>query len=199
MTCTVHTRHHERAHNPIQEAQRTVWNARSVAMQREFAPVILNCENWSARRTIAGWMSPLAALTGFCSPKCEKILSPPPPPTPAATTVSLVVDPAARVSLVARAGIAGEARGAFSVGLVRLRGDGAGPEEEGAAFAAAFPPDPLASPGAALAASFAALCFSWSSLRSALVISFCFGFESGLGPLGGCTGRDGVGIAVGCS
>ena len=55
---------------------RTVLKAVKVAIHRAFAPVILNAENWSASRAIAGWMSPLAALTGFGKPKCEKIRRP---------------------------------------------------------------------------------------------------------------------------
>ena len=52
---------------------RTILKAVNVAIHRAFAPVILNAENWSASRAIAGWMSPLAALTDFGEPKCEKI------------------------------------------------------------------------------------------------------------------------------
>ena len=51
----------------------TVLNAVRVAIHRALAPEILNVENWRASRSIAGWMSPFAALTGFGSPKCENM------------------------------------------------------------------------------------------------------------------------------
>ena len=37
---------------------------------------ILNEENWSAVRTMTGWMSPFALLTGLGKPKWEKMSSP---------------------------------------------------------------------------------------------------------------------------
>lgn len=52
---------------------RTVLKAVNVAIHRALAPDILNVENWRASRRIAGWMSPLAALTGLGNPKCENI------------------------------------------------------------------------------------------------------------------------------
>ena len=89
----------------------------------------------------------------------------------------------------------GEARAALSAGLGPLRDEDPDAEPCGANFGVPFAFEPLASPDA-FAASFAALCFSCSSLRSALVISFCFGFASTLGPLGGCTCKLGVGMVA---
>lgn len=92
--------------------RRTVLNAVSVAIHRAFAPVILNSENWSARRRMAGWMSPLTALTVFGLPKCENMRSPR-SLAPAASYVLIVARPVS----FAFPGVAGAARGVVSVAL----------------------------------------------------------------------------------
>lgn len=115
--------------------ERTVLKAVNVAIHLAFAPVILKSENWSARRRMAGWMSPLTVLTGFGRPKCEKMRR----PRELSGGKSVAVAPAPFVSfgplLDARVGV----RGVGSTALFCFLAGGA--DEDPAcppAFAAAF-------------------------------------------------------------
>lgn len=134
-------------------------------MQRAFAPVILNSENWRASRRMAGWMSPFTTLTGLGRPKCENIRRPRALAGGATLTESPRALPLGGILLVAAVGV----KGSFALlGLL-------GADDEAGARAGGFDPcfggAPLSGPPA-LAAAFAARCFSWSSLRSALVMLF---------------------------
>ncbi len=144
----------------------TVLKAVSVAIHRAFAPDILKAENWRASRRIEGWMSPLAALTSFGSPKWENIRR-----LRALAAAGSLID----MLLDSRGPFAPGVGGGFGVpsplfvGLFEIGGavmGGGGP-----GFGPGFtwePPGVLACCFAALAAR----CFSCSSLLSAFVIFF---------------------------
>lgn len=148
-------------------AQRTVLNAVRVAIHRAFAPAILKDENCSAVRAMAGWMSPLAALTGFGRPKCEKMRSPRAWFFPAWSTT----DPCAAFAFSAAfaEGVAGGLNAASETRPALLLVAPA-PPAAGASAAGLPPCFPAAPPVAAALAAFAARCFSCSSRRSCFVL-----------------------------
>ena len=139
-------------------------------------------------------MSPFTTLTGLGRPKCENIRRPRALAGGATLTDCPRARPLGGILPVGGAGVDG------SFALLGFFGA----DDEAGARAGGFEPcfggAPLGCP-LALAAAFAARCFSWSSLRSALVMLFCErggGLETsplvaGAGPLGGWTGREGAG------
>lgn len=138
----------------LRAIQRTVLNAVRVAMHRAFAPHILNSENCRASLIMQGCISPLTPCPCFVSPKCEKMrrlrdLF-------VAVSISIAdgstpedwVFSAAPEPLLCAESVLGFALGLFGVSPVC---------------------------GCCFCASFAARCFSCSSLRSALDIDFWLG------------------------
>ena len=153
--------------NALRKKQRlsdTFLNAVRVAMHLALAPHILNSEKSSPSLMMAGWISPFVWPIGLGWPKWENMRSPWDSDFPAASSPAKP-DPRSLEADEWCFDPAVSAPNAF------LWGVGGG-----------FAFGPVAEPDGGFEASLAALCFSWSSLRSAFVMLFCGGrpgFASG--------------------